>query len=128
MIPVQTGILPDQQNSTPERRKYPRFDVDLPVKYLRTDLPDSRNGRVMNLSEGGLLIHLPDPMETGQELKLSLSFFLNSALDNVEVVSEVVWSEIHLFEPWGDYRSGIRFTAMSEKDSSKLKDFMKNLS
>jgi hypothetical protein len=67
-------------------------------------------------------------VETGQELKLNLSFFLDSALDGVEAMSEVVWSEIHLFEPWGDYRSGIRFTAMSEKDSSKLKDFMKNLS
>ena len=128
MIPEQTGILFNPQNSAPERRKYPRFDVDLPVKYLRADVPVSSNGRVMNLSEGGLLIHLPDPMETGQELKLNLSFFMDSALDSVEAMSEVVWSEIHLFEPWGDYRSGIRFTAMSEKDSSKLKDFMRNLS
>jgi c-di-GMP-binding flagellar brake protein YcgR len=128
MIPEQTGIRSDRQENTSERRKYPRFDVDLPVRYHRSNLPISRNGRVMNLSEGGLLIHLPDPMETGQELKLNLSFFMDSALDSLEAMSEVVWSEIHLFEPWGDYRSGIRFTAMSEKDSSKLKDFMKDLS
>jgi len=47
-----------------EKRKHPRFSVDLPVEYSRANL-SADHGRVMNASEGGLLLYLPEQMEIG---------------------------------------------------------------
>jgi hypothetical protein len=42
-----------------EKRRYPRFTVDLPVEYIRKDWV-VRQGRVINASEGGLLANFPE--------------------------------------------------------------------
>jgi len=54
-----------------ERRKYPRVGVDLPVEYSRTGL-SVEQGRAINASEGGLLLHLPEQMGVGHHLRLKL--------------------------------------------------------
>jgi c-di-GMP-binding flagellar brake protein YcgR len=62
-----------------ERRKYPRFSIDLPIEYYKIDTPTSHSGRAANISEGGLLIYLPEVAEVGQRLKVRLFLhrFLN---------------------------------------------------
>jgi hypothetical protein len=49
-----------------ERRKYPRFNVDLPIEYYRIDSSIGQTGKALNISEGGLLIYFPEQMEIGQ--------------------------------------------------------------
>ena len=49
-----------------ERRKYPRFDIDLPVRYQEIDSLLRSNGRAMNASEGGLMIYFTEPMKIGK--------------------------------------------------------------
>jgi len=56
-----------------EKRRHPRVNVDLPVRYGRTNL-FLKYGRVVNASEGGLLVHLPEEMGVGQRLALKLFF------------------------------------------------------
>ncbi len=56
-----------------EKRRYPRFSVDLLVEYNRKDLV-VRQGRVINASEGGLLVYFPEQMEIGQLLRLNPFF------------------------------------------------------
>ena len=51
-----------------EKRKHPRFNFDLPIEYSRTDL-FVKHGRAVNVSEGGLLLYLPEQMEIGQHLR-----------------------------------------------------------
>lgn len=111
-----------------ERRKYPRFNIDLPVEYYRTDSPISNAGRAHNISEGGLLVYFPEKIEIGQHLKLKLFFTSGSNLQSVEIRGEVVWVDIHLGEGWGDYKSGVKFIDASREDMAKLKDFLKSLS
>lgn len=55
-----------------ERRSFPRFSVDLPVEYYRINSTLSQTGRVVNVSEGGLLVYFPEQMEIGQHLRLKL--------------------------------------------------------
>jgi c-di-GMP-binding flagellar brake protein YcgR len=110
-----------------EKRKHPRFSVDLPVEYSRADL-SADHGRAMNASEGGLLLYLPEPMEMGSHLKLKLFFTMGSELNAVETLVEVVWVDVHLDKDWGDYRTGVRFTEISTEDLGKLKGFLKSLS
>jgi hypothetical protein len=119
---------PVSQPVDAERRTHPRFNVDLPIRYYQADSLISRNGRAMNVSEEGILIYLPDQVKTGQTMKLKLSFFSDFDWDSIEAVSEVVWSDLHLWEAWGDYRSGMKFIDMAAKDNVKLKNYLKSIS
>ena len=111
-----------------ERRKFPRFSVDLPVEYEQIDsfIPA---GRVLDISEGGLLIYFSERMEIGQHLKLRLFFSaLGSNLKAIEALVEVVWTEIDAGQRLGDYRSGVKFIYITPEDMNWLKDFLINLS
>ena len=110
-----------------EKRRYPRFSVDLPVEYTRKDLV-VKQGRVINASEGGLLANFPEQMEIGQHLRLKLFLTSGSELNMMEIVNQVAWMDIHLGEVWGDYRCGVKFIDISPEDMSKLKNFLGSFS
>jgi c-di-GMP-binding flagellar brake protein YcgR len=111
-----------------ERRKYPRFSVNLPVEYHHIDSAINHAGRARNASEGGFLVYFPEPMKIGQRLSMKLFFSLESGLDTIEVLAEVVWMDIHLSEGWGDYRSGVRFIDISPENLRKLKNILTSFS
>jgi c-di-GMP-binding flagellar brake protein YcgR len=110
-----------------EKRKHPRFNVDLPIEHARSDLVTNR-GEALNASEGGLLIYLPEKMEVGQHLSLKLFFSSGPQLNTVEALVQVVWMDIHLGEDWGDYRAGVKFVDISAADLEKLRNFLRSLS
>ncbi len=111
-----------------ERRKNPRFSIDLPIEYQLIPPTISSTGRVLNASEGGLLVYLPQQTEIGQHLIIKLFFASGPHLNSIEVVAEVVWMDIHLGKEWGDYRCGVKFIDISSDDLSKFKNFLKSLS
>jgi len=111
-----------------ERRKYPRFNVDLPIEYYRIDSSISHAGKALNISEGGLLLHFPEQMDIGQYMRLKLFLPLGSELNTIEVLAEVVWTDVHLDKGWGDYRCGVNFIDVSPEDMIKLKEFLGSLS
>jgi c-di-GMP-binding flagellar brake protein YcgR len=110
-----------------EKRKYPRFSVDLPIEYSRIDSPIRHAGRGLNISEGGLLIYFPEKMDLSQYLRLKLFFPSGPKLSTIEVLAEVAWTDIHLGETWGDYRCGVKFIDISPEDMTKLKTFLRRL-
>ena len=111
-----------------ERRKYPRFNVNLPIEYYRIDSSISHTGKALNISEGGLLIYFPEEMEIGQHLKLKLFLASASEMKTIEPLVEVVWIDFHLGTDWEDYRTGVMFVNISTGDMEKLKNFLANLS
>jgi len=115
-----------EKNISTEKRKYPRIDVDFPIKYGRTNL-FLRYGRAANASEGGLLVYLPEEMEIGQHLALKLFSPSRSEFDIFETFVKVVWKDIHLRNNWTwDYRTGVKFVDTSPKHMDKLKSFLVN--
>jgi hypothetical protein len=110
-----------------EKRSYPRFSVDLPVEYTRKDLV-VKQGRVINASEGGLLVYFPDQMEIGQHLRLKLFFASGSELNLMESVNQVVRVDVHTGKDWGNYRTGVKFVDISLEDLCTLKSFFSSLS
>jgi c-di-GMP-binding flagellar brake protein YcgR len=110
-----------------EKRKHPRFSIDLPVEYSRTDL-FVKHGRAINASEGGLLLYLPEQVEIGQHLRLKLFFTSDAGLNAIETLVEVAWTDIYMGKDWGDYRVGVRFVEISTEDMGKLKNFLSSLS
>jgi hypothetical protein len=111
-----------------ERRKHPRFNIDLPIEYSLLPSPLSHPGRALNASEGGLLVYLTQRVELNQFLQLKLFFPSGSELNGVELIVEVVWKDIHLGKDWGDYRCGLRFVDISPEGLTKLKKFLRSLS
>jgi len=110
-----------------EKRKFPRSEIDLPVKYSRTNL-FFKHGRAANASEGGLLICLPEKMDIGHHLVLKLFFPLHTGLIIIEAVVRVVWMDIHLRKDWTwDYRIGVRFEDISQANMTILKNFLTGL-
>lgn len=110
-----------------EKRKHPRFDVDLPIEYVRSGSIASRS-EAINASEGGLLVYLREEMEVGQYLSLKLFFSSGSELTTIETLVRVVWTDIHLEEDREDYRAGVEFADISPEDLEKLKKFLRSLS
>jgi c-di-GMP-binding flagellar brake protein YcgR len=110
-----------------ERRKHPRFNIDLPVEYYQIDSTTHHNGQAINASAGGLLLYLPEQMEIGQYLTLKLFFTSGSELNTTEMLVKVVWRDIHLEKDWGNYRTGVRFIDISPEDMTKLKNFLRSL-
>jgi len=111
-----------------ERRKYPRVNVGLPIEYFQINSSVSQNGRLMDLSEGGMLMFSPEQIEIGQHLKSNFSFTSGSEINSIKMLTEVAWIDIDLGEIWGDYRYGIRFIDVSPEDMTRLKSFLRTLS
>ena len=109
-----------------EKRRHPRFAVDLPIEYRRRDLVD-KYVRVINVSESGLSVYLSEQMEVGQCLRTKLFFPFGSELNFIELVTQVVWTDIHPEKDWGDYRAGIRFIDISPADLSNLRNYLASL-
>lgn len=111
-----------------EKRKHPRFNIDLPIEYVVDDT-SARPGRAANVSEGGLMLYLPERMPIGQPLTIKLFFPSPSRLETVSAQVQVVWSDlVPAGETWGDYRTGVMFAEITAEGLDKLKAFIKSLS
>jgi hypothetical protein len=112
---------------TSEKRKHPRFNVDLPIKYGRTNLL-FKYARAVNASQGGLLLRLPEEIEIGQHLALKLFFPSQSELSTIKASVRVVWMDLHMKKDWSwDYQTGVRFVDMCAEDMTVLRNFLTNL-
>ena len=107
-----------------EKRKYPRFKVDLPIQYSAVDSPVVHTGRTLDASQGGLMLYVSEEVEIGQHLTLNLSFYIDAEWCTIQATAEVAWMDIHLGKDWGDYRAGMRFVDISPKDLAKLNEFL----
>ena len=110
-----------------EKRKYPRYSVDLPMEYARSDSVVI-HGQALNASEGGLLVYFPERVEIGQHLSLKLFFSSVSEFNTIETLVEVVWVDVHMIEEREDYRAGVKFVDISPGDLEKLTIFLRSLS
>ena len=108
-----------------EKRQHPRFSIDLPIEYWPVNNSKSRPGRMVDVSEGGLLLHLSEPLEIGQNLGLNLFIDIGPDLESIEalVQVEVVWKDLYLGKD-GDFRIGVKFVDISADDMDKLRTFL----
>jgi c-di-GMP-binding flagellar brake protein YcgR len=107
-----------------ERRKHPRCSIDLPVEYGPIGDCRSRPGRAGDLSEGGLLLYLPDEMEVGQDLWLKLFVGTELELKVIEATVQVVWKDFLGAEKNEFRRVGVKIMDISPDDMDKLKNFL----
>ena len=110
-----------------DRRKHPRFSVELPLDYCRVDGRETYGGIVANASEGGILVYLPERMEMGAVLKIEIFYVKGLELDTIKVIAKVVWADLAVKASWGEYRYGLQFQYIDEKDFTRLMNLLKEL-
>jgi hypothetical protein len=72
------------------------------------------------------MVNLPEQMDIGQYLKITLFFSFGSDLDSIKMLSQVVWTD-QMGED-GSYRSGVTFVDISSEDLNRLETLLKKLS
>jgi c-di-GMP-binding flagellar brake protein YcgR len=110
-----------------EKRKSPRFSVELPLDYSRVDGKATFGGMVANASEGGLLVYLPERVEIGALLKIEIFYVRGLELDTIKAVAKVVWCDLAARESWGEHRYGLQFQSIDEKDFGRLTTLLKEV-
>ena len=110
-----------------EKRKYPRFSVELPLDYSRFNGKETLGGMVANASEGGLLVYLPEKIEIGALLKVEIFYVRGLELDTIKAVAKIVWCDLAARESWGEHRYGLQFQSIDEKDFNRLLTLLKEV-
>ena len=108
-----------------ENRRYPRFDIHLPIEYYQFKSSITHIG---NISESGLLIYFPEETDVRQYVRLKLFFSLGSELDTIKMLAEVVWKDISLSKDREYYPYGLKFVDISSEEGTKLRKFLRSLS
>ncbi len=106
-----------------ERRKYPRFRVELPLGYS-VESVERHGGVAANASKGGLLVYLPEAIVVGSLLKVEILFAKESGLNSISATAKVVWSDLSPEEISGGYRYGLKFESFQEGDFLKLRKLL----
>ncbi len=108
-----------------EKRRYPRFDIRLPIEYCQIKPSFAHTG---NISEGGFLIYFPEEKDVNQYLSLKLFFSIGSELDTIRVLGKVIWMDSQLSKGGEHYPYGLKFIDISPEDEIKLRNFLRSLS
>jgi hypothetical protein len=115
----QSGLAFTQFN----RRRSPRINVTLPVEYSMTmDIAPCLPTRTETLGGGGLMLHLPMVVPVGALMKLKLSLPDRVA---IPCTVRVVWTELLTGLEQNDFRTGVAFEQIAERDLDALRTFIK---
>ncbi len=106
-----------------ERRKYPRFRVELPLGYSIESV-DRHGGVAANVSKGGLLVYLPEAIVVGSLLKIEILFAKGSELNSITATAKVVWCDLAPEEISRGYRYGLKFESFQQGDFLKLRKLL----
>ena len=110
-----------------EKRKCPRFSVELPLDYSRVNSKDLYGGIAANASEGGLLVYLPERMEIGTVLKIEIYYVKGLELNTIKAFGKVVWADLAARESYGEHRYGLEFQSIDEEDYNRLKTLLREV-
>ena len=107
-----------------ERRKYPRFSVELPLDYS-IDNEEHYGGVAADSSRGGLVAYFPVAIPVGTSLRIEIIFADGFELSSVKARAKVIWSHWVPKVVWGEYEYGLEFEKLQEKDVQKLKTLLR---
>jgi hypothetical protein len=118
---MREGGFMEDSGSGREKRRYPRFQLSLPIEFRVLNAKDAHGAIIVNASETGLLVQSPQNIPIGTRLSIAVLFSKGFELANFEVVAEVVWAKSHPNEGREGYQFGLRFVRIMEEDRQKLK-------
>ncbi len=109
-----------------DMRRHPRFLSNLPIEYLQGEPDLHRAGYTLNISENGLMGYLPEKLDIGQNLHLTLFLSFGPDIDSIETLSQVVWRDD--LGKGGSFRAGLKFIDITPENRTRLRAFLNHLS
>ncbi len=104
-----------------ERRRYPRFNLKLRVRY---EFKDEVNvNPSVNVSRGGIMIKSKSPIPVNAHIALRIE--LPTLHEGIIVMSRVVWAEKS--DNAGTYVGALSFSSMDSRDNKALTAFIESL-
>jgi c-di-GMP-binding flagellar brake protein YcgR len=93
---------------------------------MKLEQSRSRPGRTGDLSEGGLLLYIPEEMDIGQDLQVTVFIDSEAGLKPIKVKARVVWKDYRLEK--GEFlRVGVNFLEITPEHRETLNGFLYNL-
>jgi hypothetical protein len=108
-----------------DRRKHPRYLVEIPLDYTNGDDQALSTGITTNASEGGVMTFIGEQVDVGTVLQVTLFFRLGFSLTSMESKSVVVWRDDVWKEYVDSYRYGLRFLETEFTELKKLRALFK---
>jgi len=107
-----------------EKRKQPRYKVNVSIKYKRLDNPISlwqSGSQVKNISLGGLLFSAYEKIPVGTQLIFKMQIFVKNAdVKIIELSANIVGVEDGMVS----HDTRVAFTDLSSSQKSLLKQFI----
>lgn len=110
-----------------ERRKHPRIGIELPLDYSPVDSEETHGGLIADISEGGLLVYLPEVLKQETLLRIEILFVKGMELNPIKAIAKVVWSDLAAKAISEENRYGLEFQSFIEGDLQRLKTILKEL-
>jgi len=110
-----------------ENRKHPRNRIELPLDYSLVDSEETHKGLIADLSEGGLLVYLPEALKRETLLKIQILFVKGKELNSITAITKIVWSDLAAKAISERNRYGLEFQSFIEGDLQKLKAMLKEV-
>ena len=114
----------NKSTSIRDRRRFPRLLLDLPLEYRVSNVPYAHGGIVVNASEAGLLIQSIKNIPLRAKLATVILFPKGFELASFEVLTEVIWKDIHREDAWEGYHYGLTFVKIREEDQKMLRQLL----
>ncbi len=111
-----------------EKRKNPRYAVEFPLDYSLVNGETIHNaGLTADVSEGGLLVYLPERIETGVALKIEIFYTKGFSLETIVATAKAVWSHLATKEDFREHRYGLQFQSIDEWNFNKLQTLLREV-
>jgi hypothetical protein len=112
----------EELSNCEERRRFPRYLVDLPLDYWERDDSCLHGGIVVNASEGGFLVESLRDIPVGKGINISVLFRKEYELANLKAAAVIVWKRPYSKRNsyWDGYLYGLRLVQIREEDRWKL--------
>ena len=108
-----------------EKRKHPRYLLNLPFECCPIGSFTWGSGRILNISKGGLMAVHSDNLENGQYLLMNISCPLAHKSRPVKMIGQIVWGG-GLEQDRRGYRSGIKLVDISSVGLDRLGNLIKS--
>ena len=110
-----------------EKRRNPRFNVELPLDYSPINEKENYHGTVANANDGGILAYLPERLELGDLFKIKIFFAKELELNTIEAIAKIVWVDSAARKSAGEYRYGLQLQSFYKGDIHKFRSLLKEV-
>ena len=110
-----------------EKRRDPRYKVELPLDYSPINAKENYRGTIANANKGGILVYLPERLEIGDLFRIKIFFPMDTVLSTIQAIAKVVWVDSATQKTAGEYRYGLQLQSFLKGDLNKFRELLKEV-